>query len=134
MNNTESLVAAHVAWAETINAGHQSQGLATMSDDAVIVSPDGSTAVGRTQVTELIAALTSAPGFHLDFELDTVSVSDDGLAGVVVGKSGLTFTSPDGTLVTTEQTLLTVWRKDNDQTWRCYVDAVMPSIAPPPLG
>jgi ketosteroid isomerase-like protein len=99
--------------------------MVALTDDAVIVSPDGSTAVGRNQFTEQLTELTRLPGFAIEFELTTATVSDDGTAGVIVGKSAITFTTPEGSPTLTEQPLLTVWRKDADQTWRCYVDAVM---------
>lgn len=125
MNATESLIEANDAWIAAINSGDHATGLAAMSDDAVVVSPDGSTAVGREQFSRQIAELTRVPGFTIGFQLTSVSASNDGKSGVVVGRSTLTFTGPDGALTTTEQPLLTVWQQDENQSWRCYVDAVM---------
>lgn len=125
MNSTHTLIDAHDAWLNAINTGNHGVGMAALADDAVIVSPDGTAAVGRTEFTEQLTAMTQLPGFAIDFELTAATVSDDGNAGVIVGNSAITFTNSDGNLTTTEQPLLTIWRKDADQTWRCYVDAVM---------
>lgn len=120
-----ALVAAHDAWIAAINRGEIQQGLDGMTEDAVIVGSDGPVVHGSAEVRERVAQLTRVPGLNIRFTLTKASVSPDKRVGFVIGDSTISASDSSGVLRTTSQRLLTVWRKDPGQGWRCYLDAPM---------
>lgn len=80
-------------------------------------------------MTAYVRQMTRLPGFHVDFKLSDASVGADRVTGYVYGDSAITHRQPDGTLLTTRQRLLTVWRKERSG-WHCYLDIVIPPAAP----
>lgn len=126
MTVTTRLNSAVARWMESINAGDFTTAMSRMADDAVMLSPDGSADIGHSAMARKIRELTQLPGFAVDHTPTTTHVSDDGEIGFVSGPSTITFTTPDGVQVTTEQTLITVWRASASGDWVCHIDIVSP--------
>lgn len=121
----QALIRAHDEWIAAINRGDTPRGLAGMTEDAAILAGQGPITQGTEEVRQHVARLMSVPGLHVEFALTKSSVSPDGRVGFVVGDSKITAPGPDGKLHTTSQRLLTVWRRDGNRPWRCYLDVVM---------
>ena len=131
LSREEALARANYEWIDAINRAGAIEGLAGMTDDAAIIPPGGPIAHGTEELRKSVEILTRFPGLHVDFTLTKASVSADGRVGFVVGDSKITTPSSDGILHTTGQRLLTVWRKDQTEKWRCYLDVVMGTTGPP---
>lgn len=122
---TSEIEKANSDWIAAINAGEHEKGMAMMTDDGAIIAAQGPIATGHAQMRERVGKLSQFPGFHVDFRLIRAEVSIDGKAGYVLGDSKITVGVNATETRSSEQRLLTVWRKDDGGLWKCYLDVVL---------
>ena len=92
------------------------------ADDAVFL-PEGADFVrGREAVRKFYAPMFSRKGFTLRWEPVEAVVSASGDLGYTLGRWKSTGISPEGKPVTGHGKYLTIWKKQQDGSWKAAVD------------
>jgi ketosteroid isomerase-like protein len=99
------------------------------SDDAHLLQPGLPPIEGKSAIRAFVTASLKIPGFKIHWESDRPVLSPDGKMAYVQSKVETTAPGANGTLESTHGRSVTVWRRDEDGTWRCVVD--ISNDAPP---
>jgi len=92
------------------------------ADDAVFM-PEGVDFVrGKDAVRTFYAPMFSRKGFTLRWEPIEAVVSASGDLGYTLGRWKSTAINPEGKTVTGQGKYLTIWKKQNDGSWKAAVD------------
>ena len=78
--------------------------------------------VGTDALLDMATANAEIEGFSVTWEPLEAFVAESGDMGYTRGENALTFPGPDGDLVTTQGRYVTLWRKEADGAWRCFLE------------
>ena len=119
----DKLRAAETAFAASV-ADHDAERFASFIDeDAVFL---GATALrGRDAIVQAWSVFFAEDGPALTWQPEIVEVRPDGL-GLTRGPYTLTATAMDGTESTTSGLFTSIWRRDEDGSWKVLFDAGCP--------
>ena len=91
-------------------------------EGAQLLPPDAPLAVGRDAIRETIAALEAMPGFSIVWAPSNADVGAGGDMAYTVGTYEMGLEGPDGQPVVIAGKYVTVWKKQDDGSWRVAVD------------
>jgi uncharacterized protein (TIGR02246 family) len=92
------------------------------ADDASLFWPGTPLVTGKDAIRELMNAFFAMPSFSLSFHTLKVQVSQSGDLAYSYGINTVTFTDPNGNAVSDKGKYLTVYRKQQDGTWKVTAD------------
>lgn len=92
------------------------------AEDSVMVMATGNDVKGKTAIKELMAKPFALPGFSLRWEPIDCTVSDDGSLGYTYGKYVRRHLNNDGNEVISTGKYTTVWKRQNDSSWKIILD------------
>jgi uncharacterized protein (TIGR02246 family) len=98
------------------------QALSYWADDAIVFPPGSPAMVGKAAIREFVVKSFQTPGFSISWKTTTVAVSRSGDVAYTTGTNRVTFSAPDGKLVTVEGKAVAVWRRQKDGAWKCVID------------
>jgi len=96
--------------------------LSFWADDAIVFPPGSPAVAGKAAIREFVEKSFRTPGFSISWKTTTVAVSRGGELAYTTGTNHLTFSAPDGKLVTVEGKAVAVWRREKDGEWKCVID------------
>ncbi len=86
--------------------------------DGIMFSGSPGTVRGREAIQKALALSFAAPGFKLSWTPIRAEVSTDGRLGYSYGQYERRINSPDGQPVNRGGTYVTVWKKQEDGSWK----------------
>ncbi|MEP7011207.1 MAG: DUF4440 domain-containing protein [Acidobacteriota bacterium] len=86
--------------------------------DGIMFSGPPGTVRGREAIQKALALSFAAPGFKLNWTPIRAEVSTDGRLGYSYGQYERRINSPDGQPVNRGGTYVTVWKKQDDGSWK----------------
>ena len=92
------------------------------SDDAVVIPQGQPIAEGKQAIRAFVIESLKTPGFKIHWVSKSVSFSPDGNLAFMRGDNEITVTGSDGAPMTIPGRGITVWRREQDDQWRCVVD------------
>ena len=93
------------------------------SADAVVAPPGQPPIVGREALRKYVQDSYQIPGFNITWEATAdPEFSPDLSMAYMWARNKVSFTDPDGNLVSLQGRALTVWRREADGEWRCTAD------------
>lgn len=92
------------------------------ADDAIVFPPGSPPVVGKSAIRAFVAKSFQTPGFSISWKTTTVAVSRSGDLAYTTGTNRVTFSAPDGTLVTVDGKAVAVWRRTTEGAWKCAID------------
>ena len=92
------------------------------AEDAIVFPPGSPPVAGKAAIREFVVKSFQTPGFGISWKTATVTVSRGGDMAYTTGTNRVTFVGPDGKQVGIEGKAVTVWRRENDGTWKCVID------------
>ena len=96
--------------------------LSYWADDAVVMSPGQPPIRGKKAITEMIEASSKIPGFKISWEPLRVVVSKSGDLAYMIEQNQITVNDSLGNPITEFNKSVTIWRKEDDGSWRNIVD------------
>ena len=123
-----AVMAADTAWATTTKDTNKFA--AALAPDAIMQMNGMPVVKGEKAVRDTFAAMSSAPGFNLNWQAATADVSGD--LGYTTGTYEMTMTNAAGQPATDKGKYITVWKKLNG-AWKVVADTAT-SDAPSPLS
>ena len=110
-----------------------------VAQGAHFLAPEGPAAVGKESIRQTIGPMFSAPGLVLKWKASDANVSASGDLGYTIGTFTLSMDDADGNPVSREGKYVTIWRKQEDGSWKVEVDAPnfnspLPAPQPPDAG
>lgn len=112
-----------VQWAALASEGQDVDAiLAYWTNDGVVIPPDLPVVVGQAALREYVEQSLQIPGFRISWSSSDVSFSPDGQLAYLVGNNSVTLDGPDGNPIHSTGRVITIWRKEEDDVWRCCVD------------
>lgn len=82
---------------------------------------------GREAIRELMSPAFDNEGFALHWEPKEADIAASGDLGYTIGLYERTLTGPDGTQQATEGKYVTIWKRQEDGTWKVVVDLGTPN-------
>jgi len=116
------LIEADRHWMAAVQSGEVEKALAVFSDDATVMAPGVPTISGRDAVGRMLAEFFGQPGFHIEWRWDQITMSEDAAMAYCIGANRVTVADPNQGTSTTENRLIVVWRREQDDEWRCVLD------------
>ena len=90
------------------------------ADDGTVMIPNEPAFKGANDIKAVFTPMMQDPNFKLSFTTDKVEVS--GILGYSLGAYSLTTTARDGKPHEDKGKYLTVWKKQQDKSWKALVD------------
>lgn len=118
----EKLMQLSREWSTAAAGGDMEKILSYWADDAVVMQPGQPIIRGKEQISAMVRSTSQIPGFRISWEPQEVHVSKSGDMAYMLEKNQISFTDPAGNLVTEHNKVTTVWRKQEDGTWKNVVD------------
>ena len=118
----EALLQLSRDWSDLVAAGDLESALAVWVEDAVMMPPDTRALEGKAAIRGYVEAARELPGFSIRWEPVSVHVAASGDMAYMIERNVTTVDDPEGNTVTTYGKVVTIWRKDDDGSWRNVVD------------
>ncbi len=93
-------------------------------DDAVMMSCGEATIKGKDAIREMIEGSLNDPNFSISWEPISAEVSENGDMGYLLETSKITMTDSTGASNTMNFDSVTIWKKQDDGTWKNVVDVM----------
>jgi ketosteroid isomerase-like protein len=118
-----TLAEADAAWAAAAAAGEVERILDFWAEDAVNFFPGKPPAFGKAAITKLVRGMRARDGFSLGWHAENVCVAASGDMGYTSGPFEMSIPLDDGGTVRQAGNYLVVWKKDDNDNWKCAVEA-----------
>jgi ketosteroid isomerase-like protein len=126
----EELKAKETGWQNDYRAKNLESLVAQYSDDAALAGPGDPLATNAADRRKMLEAMTSDPNFALSFASDRILVAKSGDLASSRGHFSLTMTDKATKKPTTMTgSYLTVFRKQDDGSWKAVEDFITPGPA-----
>ena len=100
------------------------------ADDAIVFPPGSPPVAGKAAIREFVTKSFQTPGFSISWKTTNMAVSRSGDVAYTTGTNRVTFSAPDGRLVTVDGKAVAVWRR-KEGAWKCVID-IWNDASPPP--
>jgi uncharacterized protein (TIGR02246 family) len=121
-DETATLMRLSREWSEVAASGDLERTLAYWADDAVMMIPGQPPIRGKEAIRKFVESSAAVPGFSVRWEPLEAHVSASGDMAYLIERNQFSFNDSSGALVTESNKVLTVWRKQDDGTWKNVID------------
>ncbi|HUN63357.1 MAG TPA: DUF4440 domain-containing protein [Candidatus Sulfotelmatobacter sp.] len=126
----DELRAADAAWLKTYEAKDLDQAVAFCDEQASLLWPNAPRATGRTAIAKATASAFAIPDFKLEWHPEQVAVAHSGELGYTTGSYTWTFKNASGKPASDNGKYLTVWKKQQDGSWKVLLDMFNTDLPP----
>lgn len=92
------------------------------ADDAVMMAPGQPPLRGKDAIREFVSSTGELPGFSVGWEPLEAHVSGSGDMAYLIEQNQMTMPDSTGALTTQYNKVVTVWKKQEDGSWKNVVD------------
>jgi uncharacterized protein (TIGR02246 family) len=118
---------ANTDWIAAMHSGDAAREAAAYEDDAVFVALDGTAARGRTEIETMMKDRFAQQGLASSTKIEPRRVTREGTnLAVEVGTVEIRREGTRGQEAITSGSYLTVWRKQDDGSWKILRNLVLP--------
>lgn len=117
-----SLREADAAWSKVAQSNQSIEFTSFFLDDAKVLAPNQPTRTGLQEISKMNSEMFSLPGFSLQWVATDVVVSESGDMGYTMGTYTMSWNNSEAIPVTDKGKYLTLWKKQEDGTWKVAVD------------
>jgi len=129
----DAILAADAAWEKVFTGGDTSAAVAAVETNGSMLAPNAPIATGHDDVRSAIAAFYAIPGLTLHWQATKVEAARSGDMGYSMGTYEMSFTGPDGNPATDHGKYVTIWRKQDDGTWKVVADIFNSDLPAPEM-
>ena len=108
------------------SSGDVEKTLSYWGEDAVLISAGEPILDGKPAIRKMVEASFKMPGFRISWEPQSVEVSESGDMAYIIENSQVSYKDPSGTPTVLRNKAVSVWRKQEDGTWKNVVDISTP--------
>jgi len=109
-------------WAKAAATKDVEQTIAYYSDDAIVLPPNGTSAVTKEAIRNVWKDMFASPGLVITWQPTRVQVGKSGEMAWVRGTYELTMNDTSGKSIDDRGKYLEVWEKQSDGNWKCAAD------------
>lgn len=117
-----ALVKADSGWSAATGAKDSSAFSSFLMDEVVGMAPNAPVQNGKIAFTNLMKGFFSIPGFYVKWQPTKAEVAKSGEVGYTYGAYSLEFNDSTGNKITDKGKYATIWKKQNDGSWKVAVD------------
>lgn len=118
----EELMEISREWSEVAATGNIDSLLTYWHQDAVMMPPGQPPLRGKEAIRKYVEAGFQAPGFEISWEPVSAHVSGHGDMAYLIERNRVAYEDSLGNLVNEHNKVVTVWRKQDDGSWKNVVD------------
>jgi uncharacterized protein (TIGR02246 family) len=122
----EKLMQVSRDWAKASEQRDAEKVISYWADDAVVISASHPMVKGRQSISEMVKEGYAMPGFNITWEPESVEVSKGGDMAYLIENSKMSFPDSTGNIVTMHNKTVTIWKKQDDGSWKNVVDISTP--------
>jgi ketosteroid isomerase-like protein len=126
----DELRAADAAWLKTYEAKDVDKAVAFCDEQGSMLWPNAPKATGKSAIAKITASAFAIPGFQLEWHPEQVEVARSGELGYTTGTYTWTFKDASGKPAFDKGKYLTVWKKQQDGSWKVLLDMFNTDMAP----
>lgn len=108
--------------------------LTVMTDDVLILAPDVPLVEGKEASRDLWTTISSLPGYSLEFTPTRAEIGGAADLGYTIGTYRMTLPDSTGRLMATDGKYLTIWRRQDDGSWKMEADMFNADGPPVPVN
>jgi uncharacterized protein (TIGR02246 family) len=113
-------------WSQIVSTGDVEKSLGYWADDAVIMSAGQPILKGKNEIRKMVEQSFKTPGFKISWEPQSAEVSESGDMAYLIEKQTMSMNDSTGKASTLHANGITVWRKQNDGSWKDVIDISTP--------
>lgn len=118
----EQLMQLSREWSKSAATDNIDQTVSYWSDDAIFISPGHPTLEGKESIRNMVESTAKIPGFLINWEPLSVSVSESGDMAYMIEKNAVTINDSLGNPITTTGRAVTIWKKNESGEWKNVVE------------
>jgi ketosteroid isomerase-like protein len=122
LDAVRELRAADAAWLKTYEAKDVEKAVAFCDDQGSLLWPNAPKATGKSAITKATASAFAIPDFKLEWRPDQIAVARSGELGYTSGTYTWTFKDASGKPAADKGKYLTVWKRQQDGSWKVLFD------------
>jgi len=96
--------------------------LSYWAEDAILIAPGQPTLRGKEEISKMLEGAAQIPGFEVNWEPQEVFVSKSGDLAYLIENNYFAMNDSLGNQVKTFNKAVTIWKKQEDGTWKNVVD------------
>ncbi len=116
-------------WSQAASAGDVEKIIGYWADDAVVMSAGQPVLNGKQAIRKMVEESYKMPGFRISWQPQRVVVSESGDMAYLLENSQISFLDSTGKPFTINNKAVSIWRKQNDGTWKNAVDISTPEAS-----
>ena len=128
--NLNALRAADAAWLKTYEAKDLDKAVAFCDEQGSLLWPNAPRATGTSAIAKTTASAFAIPDFKLEWHPDQVEVARSGELGYTSGTYTWTFKDASGKPASDKGKYLTIWKKQQDGSWKVLLDMFNTDLPP----
>ena len=118
----EKLMQVSREWSQAASGGDVEKIISYWADSAILFSPEQAPLRGKTAIRGMVEGSLKAPGFHISWEPESAVVSESGDLGYLLERTQITVNDSTGKPVSQYYNGITIWKKQQDGSWKNVVD------------
>ena len=125
----EKIIQLSKDWSQAASAGDVEKIVGYWADDAVVISAGDPVLSGKQAIRKMVEESYKMPGFRISWQPQSVVVSNNGDMAYLLENSQIAYTDSNGKPIIIHNKAVTIWRKQNDGTWKNAVDISTPDAS-----
>jgi uncharacterized protein (TIGR02246 family) len=113
-------------WSQMAATGDVEKTVSYWADDAFLMSAGQPPLKGKQAIRQMVEESYKTPGFRISWQPQSVEVSESGDMAYVIENSQVSFTDSTGKAITQHNKAVSIWRKQEDGSWKNVVDISTP--------
>lgn len=109
-------------WSEVASTGNIDSLMTYWSDDAVMMPPNRPPLRGKEAIRSFVETSDQVPGFEISWEPLSAHIANDGSMAYLIERNQIAFNDSLGNRVVENNKVVTVWRKNEDGSWKNVID------------
>ena len=123
----EKLMQVSREWSKAAEAWDIEKTLTYWADDAVVISAGEPDLKGKQAIRGMVEGGMKDPNFGVSWEPVSAEISESGDMSYLLENSKITMKDSSGNTKVQNFRTITIWKKQNDGTWKNVVDVMSPS-------
>jgi len=123
----EKLMQASREWSKAAEARDIEKTLTYWADDAVVISAGEPELKGKQAIRGMVEGSIKNPNFGISWEPISAEISESGDMGYLLENAKITMKDSSGSAKVQNFRTVTIWKKQNDGTWKNVVDVMSPT-------
>jgi uncharacterized protein (TIGR02246 family) len=109
-------------WAQTVPTKDVNKIVSYWADDAFVMQDGQAPLKGKHAIRQMVEESFKMPGFNITWQPESVEVSDAGDMAYMIENAQVSFNDSTGKQITLKNKAVSIWRKQQDGSWKNAVD------------